>query len=227
MATNQAAGAGAGAGAVAVALNGFLELMDRGAVLDAADVNKPLFFSVAMDQNSACINMHWIGKKSDTNEHTFHLKELRMLPLRYGDSIQVLQRALKNIHDYAVDHLLKLIVDALDEYRINKTKGGSTDSVEKRHAETELHAPPSPSQPPRSKRTRKKAGLKAAKEATGPRKPRHQDAQMPAEAQRSGVGTRQMRALLGARVKYGQQQSSYDATRSCQVQHTTDTLCKP
>ncbi|KAI4235454.1 MAG: hypothetical protein LQ349_003162 [Xanthoria aureola] len=111
VATNQAAGAGA------VALNSFLELMNRSSSLDASDIKKPLFFSVAMDQNSAYINMHWMGKMSNTNEHTFHLEELRMLPLRYGDSIQVLQRALKNIHDYAAGDLLKIIIDALDEYR--------------------------------------------------------------------------------------------------------------
>ncbi|MCJ1441769.1 MAG: hypothetical protein MMC23_002261 [Stictis urceolatum] len=166
VATNQAAGAGA------VALNGFLELMNRGPGLDASDVNKPLFFSVAMDQNSAYINMHWIGKTSDTNEHTFHLEELRMLPLRYDDSIQVLQRALKNIHEYAAEDLLKIIIDALDEYRDNKMKGGNTDLVEKRQAEAQLHAPPSPPKPPQSKKTRRAAP------------------QTPAESQRSSVRTR-------------------------------------
>lgn len=74
VATNQAAGAGA------VASNGFLELMSRASSLDAADPNKPLFFSVTMDQNSAYINVEWIGKTSDTNQHTFHHEELRMLP---------------------------------------------------------------------------------------------------------------------------------------------------
>lgn len=136
VATNQAVGAGA------VALNGFRELMSRGPGLDASDLNKPLFFSVTMDQNSACINMEWIWKTPDTNQHTFHLEELRMLPLRYGDSIQILQRALKNIHDYAVNDLLKLVVDALDEYRTKIIKQKNADSVDKQRAEAELHAPP-------------------------------------------------------------------------------------
>ena len=180
VATNQAAGAGA------VALNGFLELMNRGPGLDASDINKPLFFSVAMDQNSAYINMHWIGKMSNTNEHTFHLEELRMLPLRYDDSIQVLQRALKNIHEYAARDILKIIIDALDEYRNNKTKGGNT---EKRQAEAEIHAPPSPPKPPRSKKTRR-AAPQTATETTKLRTQPQQDAQPPTEAQRPGVRTR-------------------------------------
>ena len=188
VATNQAAGAGA------VALNGFLELLNRGPGLDASDINKPLFFSVAMDQNSAYINMHWIGKMSDTNEHTFHLEELKMLPLRYDDSIQVLQRALKNIHDYAAGDLLKLIIDTLDEYRNNKMKVGNVELIEKQQAVTEPRAPPSLPKPHRSKRTRK-TPLETPKEATEPRTRRQQDARPLAETQRSGVRTRR-RAML-------------------------------
>ena len=188
VATNQAAGAGA------IALNGFLELMNRASGLDASDVNKPLFFSVAMDQNSAYINMHWIGKTSDTNEHTFHLEELRMLPLRYDDSIQVLQRALKNIHEYAAGDLLKIIIHALDEYRNNKMKGGNTDVMKKPQVETELHEPPSPPKPPRSKKTRR-AAPQTATEAIRPHIQRQHDVQPPAEAQCSGVRTRRQAML--------------------------------
>ena len=189
VATNQAAGA------AAIALNGFLELIARGTGLDASAIDKPpLFFSVAMDQNVAYLNVHWIGRASDTNEHTFHLEELKILPLRYDDNIRVLQRALKNILDYAADHLLKLIVDALDKYRIKRTNGGKTEPMGRQQVETEVHVPPSPPKPPRSKRTRQ-AGLKAPKEATGPRKQRQQETQMPAEAQRSGVRTRRIAML--------------------------------
>ena len=111
VATNQAAGAGA------ISMNGILELISRSSGLEDFDLNNPLFFSVTMDQNVACVNVHWIGRKSGTNEHTLHLEELRMLPLRYNDSIQVLQRAIKNIYDYASDSRLQLILSALDEYR--------------------------------------------------------------------------------------------------------------
>lgn len=150
IATNQAADAGA------VASNGFLELLSRGS---GPQPNKPLFFSVTMDQNSAYINVEWIGKTSDTNQHAFHLEELRMLPLKYGDSIQVLQRALKNIHDYATTDLLKLIHDALDEYRNKIQKASNPDLAEKTQTETESRAPPSPPQPPRSKRVRGEAAI--------------------------------------------------------------------
>lgn len=77
VATNQ------GAGASAIALNGYLELMSRGPGLDTTDLNldKFLFFSVTMDQNIAYVNMVWVGKTPDTNQHSFHLEELRILPL--------------------------------------------------------------------------------------------------------------------------------------------------
>ena len=147
VATNQAAGAGA------VVLNGFLELMSRGPGLDAFDYNKPLFFSVTMDQNNAYINVQWIGKTSDTNQHTFNLDELTILPLRYGDSIRVLQRALKNIFDYGADECLRLILDALDEFRKSIIAQRNAESAEKTQAQAEPRAPPSPPQraPPRKK----------------------------------------------------------------------------
>ena len=84
VAQHQAAGAGA------ISMNGILELLSRDARLDDLDLNKPLFFSVIMDQMVASLNVHWIGKAPNTKQHTFHLEELTMLPLRYDDSIQVL-----------------------------------------------------------------------------------------------------------------------------------------
>ncbi|KAL8628759.1 hypothetical protein Q9189_005533 [Teloschistes chrysophthalmus] len=188
-ATSEAAGAGA------VALNGFLELLARGPGMDADafDFNKPLFFSVTMDLKSAQINVHWIEKTPKKNEYTFHLEELTMLPLGDGDSIQVLRRALKNIQDYAIEHLLPLIVDALDEYGNNWTKEREKDMA-KQQADAEPPAPPSPPKPPRSKRTRS-AAAKATKEATEARLPSQQDKHMPAEAHRPGVRTRRTARL--------------------------------
>lgn len=122
--TNQAAGAGA------IALNGFLKLMSRDPGLDKIDLKKALFFSVAMDQNSAYINMEWVDKIPETDQYSFHVEELRMLPLRYGDSIQVLRRVLKNVYDYALDERLKLILDALDNYRDDVTRQKNVDSEE-------------------------------------------------------------------------------------------------
>lgn len=191
VATNQAAGAGA------VALNGFLELMSRGPGLDDSDLYKALFFSVTMDQNSAYINMEWVGKTPDTNQYSFHLEELRMLPLRYGDSIQVLRRALKNIYDYALDERLKLILDALDKYRDDIIKQKNADSVEKSQAEEELHAPPSPSQPRRSKKARGPAS-ETRVETTERHMQSKQNARPQVDVQRPGVRTRRAAKLADA-----------------------------
>ncbi|KAL8779833.1 MAG: hypothetical protein Q9213_006748 [Squamulea squamosa] len=153
--------------------------------------NGPSLASPCQDQNSAYINVEWIGTTSDTGQHTFHHEELRMLPLEYGDSIQVLQRALKNIYDYAVDDLLKLILDALDEYRNKIKTNNNADSMEKPHTEAEPRAPPSPPQPPRRKRARAAAAA-MGQTATQSK----QNAQSQAKDQRPGVRTRRTAHLV-------------------------------
>ncbi|MCJ1425972.1 hypothetical protein MMC29_003873 [Sticta canariensis] len=185
VARNQAAGAGA------VALNGILELMSRGSTLDDFDLNQPLFFSVAMDQEFAGVNAHWIGKNPDTNQYTFNLEELKMLPLKYDDSIQVLQRAIKNIFDYAADPHLKPILDALDEHR------KAAESVEKTQDEVELRAPlSSPQPPPPNKKVKRMAApsrighvASKAREETIERRTRSMQNAQP-QVQPPGVRTR-------------------------------------
>ncbi len=150
VARNQAAGAGA------IAMNGILELVSRGPGLDGFDFNQPLFFSVTMDQERAGINAHWIGKNPQTDQHTFHLEELKMLPLKYDDSVQVLQGAIKNIFDYAADLHLKPILDALDEYRRKIIAQRNADSVEKTLGNVQSGVLPSSLRPPRlSKRVKR------------------------------------------------------------------------
>lgn len=188
VATNQAAGAGA------VALNGLRETISRGLDLDPSDMDKIVVFLVTMDQNNASINVEWMGKTLDTNEYTYHFEELRMLSLRYGDSIQVLQRALKNIHGWASKDLLELIVNALNEYRNKNKEKKSPGPVEKPQVEEEFHAPPSPPTPPRSKRA-KGATSKAHKETTKLRMRSKQDTQTQAETQHVGVRTRRTARL--------------------------------
>ncbi|KAL9037569.1 MAG: hypothetical protein Q9214_005645 [Letrouitia sp. 1 TL-2023] len=182
VATNQGVGAGA------IALNGYLELMSRGPGLDTTDFNKFLFFSVTIDQNIAYVNMVWVGKTPDTNQHSFHLEELRILPLQYDNSIRVLIRALKNIQDYAANTILKRVVDALDVYRNNIIKKNA-DLVEKPQIGAGSHAPPSPPRPPQSKRARG-AASKARKETTKLPTQSKQDTQTQAETQPVGARTR-------------------------------------
>ena len=188
VATNQGIGAGA------VALNGYMELMSRGPGLDAADLSKLLYFSVTMDQNIAYVNMVWVGKTLDTNQHSFHLEELKILPLQYDDSIRVLIRALKNIQDYAVNTVLERVVNALDAYRNNMIIKKNSDSVEKPQAGAKSRAPPSPPRPPQSKRARG-AALKARKETTEMCTQPKQDTQTQAETQCVGVRTRRRAQL--------------------------------
>ena len=181
VARNQAAGAGA------IALNGYLELMSRGPGLDEFDFNRPLFFSVIMDQEFAGVSAHWIGKNFDTNQHTFHLEELKMLTLKYDDSIHVLQRTIKNIHDYARGPHLESILDALDEYRRKIIAQRAAESTEKPRDEIGARAPPSPPQPPpRSKK---------AKGTAAPGGNGRAPCQTQGTAVRPGVRTRRMANL--------------------------------
>ena len=194
VARNQAAGAGA------IALNGILELMSRGSNLDDFDLNQPLFFSVTMDQEFAGVNVHWVGKRPDTNQYTFHLEELKMLPLKYDNSIQAFQRAIKNIFDYAAGPHLKPILDALDEHRKKIIAQRAAESVEKTRGEVEPRAPPSPPQPPPpSKKVKGTAAASRighaaskAREETIERRTRSfkQNIQPQAEVQPPGVRTR-------------------------------------
>ncbi|KAI4148760.1 MAG: hypothetical protein LQ340_004958 [Diploschistes diacapsis] len=109
---NQAAGAGA------IAMNGALELLSRGKSADDVDFDsdEPQFFSVTIDQNVGCVNVHWIGSKAESGQHTFHLENLSMHILKDAEGIRAIRRAIKNIFDHASDKRLKVLADALDEY---------------------------------------------------------------------------------------------------------------
>ncbi|KAL8908300.1 MAG: hypothetical protein Q9171_005508 [Xanthocarpia ochracea] len=150
VAKNQAAGAGA------IAMNGILELVSRAPSLDGFDFNQPLFFSVTMDQQFAGVNAHWTGKNPHTDQHTFHLEELKWLPLKYDDSVQVLQRAIENTFDDATDPHLKPILDALDEYRRKIIAQRNADSAGKTLGNVQPGVPPPSPPPPRlSKRVKR------------------------------------------------------------------------
>lgn len=117
-----------------------------------------------------------------------------MLPLKYGDSIQVLQRALKNIYDYAADDLLKLVLRALDEYRNKIKQESNSNSVEKPQTEAESRAPPSPPQPPQSKRARGTAVIGKASMQSKQNESK-QNSQTRVRGERPGVRTRRIAHL--------------------------------
>ncbi|KAF7505157.1 hypothetical protein GJ744_001223 [Endocarpon pusillum] len=185
-------------------MNGILELMSCSSGLDGFDLNQPLFFSVTIDQEFAGVNVHWIGKNPNTNQHTFHLEELKMLPLKYDDSIQDLQRAIKNIFDYAADPRLKLILDALDVYREKIIAQRAAESVERTQGEVEPRVPPSP---PRKKVKGTVAAGKIGHAASKPReetterrtRSSKQNVQAQADIQPAGIRTRRTAELADSR----------------------------
>ena len=111
VATNQAAGTGA------VALNGNLELMQRSFGVESFDFDEPHFFSVTMDHQLACVNVHWVRKPAENEEYSFHVEGLSTHLLNDIDGLRTLQRAIKNILSYGSDARLRDLCDALDAYR--------------------------------------------------------------------------------------------------------------
>ncbi|KIW84475.1 hypothetical protein Z517_03725 [Fonsecaea pedrosoi CBS 271.37] len=111
IATNQAAGAGA------IALNGNMDLTQRSFGMDKFDYEEPQYFSVTMDHQLACINVHWLGAPAEGGQHSFHVEGLSQHLLRDENGIRAVSRAIKNILDWGVDPWLRALCAALDAYR--------------------------------------------------------------------------------------------------------------
>ena len=111
IATNQAAGAGA------IALNGHLELIRRSFGMEGFDYDEPQFFSVTMDHQLACVNVHWLSAPTDDGQYKFHVEGLSKHLLDDGNGLRAVVRAIKNILEYGSDPRLRKLCDALDAYR--------------------------------------------------------------------------------------------------------------
>ena len=158
--TNQAAGAGA------IAMNGILELWSRSFGLDSFDFNEPRVFSVTMDQNVMSLNVHWIGEKLDTNQFSYNLEEASMCLLKYGDGIQQLKNAIKNICDHFAHEHLEHILNALNKYRIKLIARRDAESAERTQDGVESRAPrqrPRGDKTPRSPSKKVKQSVEAGK----------------------------------------------------------------
>ena len=93
IATKQAAGAGA------IALSGHMELMQRSFGMEKFDYGEPQYFSVTMDHQLGCINVHWLKAPAEGGQHSFHVEGLSQHLLRDANGIRDLSRAFKNILD--------------------------------------------------------------------------------------------------------------------------------
>ncbi|KIW79873.1 hypothetical protein Z517_06488 [Fonsecaea pedrosoi CBS 271.37] len=112
IATNQAAGAGA------VALNGYIDLIQRSFGMEEFDYEEPRYFSVTIDQQLACVNVHWLRAPAEKGgQHSFHVEGLSQHLLRDANGIRALSRAIKNILDDGADARLRTLCGALDAYR--------------------------------------------------------------------------------------------------------------
>ncbi|KAL9605051.1 MAG: hypothetical protein Q9179_001647 [Wetmoreana sp. 5 TL-2023] len=111
VATNQVAGAGA------IALNGNLELIRRSFGAESFDFDEPHFFSVTMDHQLACVNVHWVRNPAEGGQYSFHVEGLSTHLLSDVNGLRSLRRAIKNILDHGSDVRLRKLCEALDAYR--------------------------------------------------------------------------------------------------------------
>jgi Variant SH3 domain len=111
IATNQAAGAGA------VAMNGFMELTQRGLGLDTFDYDEPQFFSLSVDHSTVHVYVHWLRIGTEDRQLSFHMEELSQHNLRDLDGLRAVHRTVKNILDWGRKERLPAICKLLDTFR--------------------------------------------------------------------------------------------------------------
>ena len=145
VATNQVAGAGA------IAMNGNLELIRRSFGAESFDFEEPHFFSVTMDHQLACVNVHWVCNSAEGGQYSFHVEGLSTHVLNKANDIRTLRRAIKNILDHGSDVRLRNIRYALDACRIrfiSEREAVTTERDQRNMIQTE----PQPEQRRRSRR---------------------------------------------------------------------------
>lgn len=143
--TNQVAGAGA------IALNGSLELIRRSFGTESFDFDEPHFFSVTMDHQLACVNVHWVRNPTEGGQYSFHVEGLSTHLLNDANGIRAVRRAIKNILDHGSDERLRKLCDALDAYRqrvISEREAVTSEKDQRNMGQTE----PQPEQRRRSRR---------------------------------------------------------------------------
>ncbi|KAK5080166.1 hypothetical protein LTR05_008772 [Lithohypha guttulata] len=129
IATNQVAGAGA------IALRGHLDLVQRSLGSESFDYDEPQFFSVTMDHQLACVNVHWVKAPAKGQQHSFHVEGLAQHLLKDAKGIRAIVRTIKNILEYGADVRLRSLCQALDAYRQIVVRGREgVDDQESREA---------------------------------------------------------------------------------------------
>lgn len=154
VATNQVAGTGA------IALNGIVELMKRSFGMEKFDYDEPHFFSVTVDHQLACVNVHWLRALRGGEQHSFHVESLSEHLLKDANGVKALIRALKNILDHGAGTRLQTLCGALDAY--HETILQDEEAANSRRKQRSDVRPQ-----PRQKRPREEDGLAVEKAPTG------------------------------------------------------------
>ncbi len=93
----------------AVAVNNLMELARRAGSPQAFSAEEPMFFSVSMDHQTVCLNMHWTCWDKTEQQDSFQMENLMCVSIQEVEGLRAIQRAVKNILDWALrDHLPKI-----------------------------------------------------------------------------------------------------------------------
>ncbi|OAP54577.1 hypothetical protein AYL99_11025 [Fonsecaea erecta] len=132
VATNQTASAGA------ITLNGHIDLTQRSFRMGKFDYNEPQYFSLTMDHQLACVNVHWLrapAKGEEGGQHSFHVEGLSQHLLGDVNGIRAVSRAIKNILDHGADARLRTLCEALDAYRKTVVRNREAANAQKQELE--------------------------------------------------------------------------------------------
>jgi hypothetical protein len=135
VATNQVAGTGA------IALNGHMDLIQRSFGAESFDYDEPQFFSVTMDHQLACVNVHWLKAPAAGGHHSFHVEGLSKHLLDDANGIRAVTKAIKNILDYGADMRLRTLCSALDAYRETVVRNREAANAQRKQGRAVLPEP--------------------------------------------------------------------------------------
>lgn len=122
-------------------MNGTIDLMQRSFGMGNFDYDEPQFFSVTMDHQLACVNVHWIKAPVDGESHSFHIEGLSQHLLKDARGLRALTRAIKNILDHGADPRLRRLCPALDAYRemVVSSRKAANPRRQRHEAQSERH----------------------------------------------------------------------------------------
>lgn len=129
-----------------------MDLIQRNFGTGSFDYDEPQFFSVTMNHQLACVNVHWLrAPATEGGQYSFHVEGLSQHLLKDANGLRAATRAIKNILDYGADARLQTLCKALDAYRETVIRNREAANPQRKQR-YEVQSEPQPEQLRRSRR---------------------------------------------------------------------------